>query len=108
MRIKLLIPLLFCLIGCTIGPDYPLEREGTWEHYAIGGSMGDAYHTVMMEYDWAGVEVGKVCAYVWKGRVILHRVNGKIGGGWTMRGDLNMFNDEGIMTRGNYVGTVME
>jgi len=108
MKYLSLITLAF-LTACTVGPEYPLEREGTWTHYAIGGSMGDAYHEVLMEYDWDGVAVGKVCAYVWQGRVMLHRVNCQLGDdSYTMRGDLNMFNDEGIMTRGNYVGTVIQ
>jgi hypothetical protein len=101
------LPLILILAGCVVGPEYPLQREGTWEATAIGGSMGNLDEFTMV-YDWDAVSKGDICAYVWHGNTIIHRVHGKITGGWVMKGDYNLIHDPGIMTKGNYVGTAKE
>jgi hypothetical protein len=103
----LALSLILILTGCVVGPEYPLEREGTWQAVTVGGSM-DLPSVVTMTYDWNAVSKGDICAYVWHGNTIIHRVHGEIKGGWTMKGDFNLHADAGVMTRGNYVGTVIE
>lgn len=62
-----------------------------------------------MVYDYDAVQVGDICAYTWAGKTIIHRVRGKLRGGmWIMKGDLNTDWDEGVMTEGNYLGTMVE
>ena len=73
---------------------------------SMGGIIADpAYVVVVREY--AALKAGYVAIYLADGKRIIHRVAYAIGDTWKMKGDANADYDPRLMTKSNYVGTVV-
>ena len=105
MRLLALTAAFVCLTGCGVVPETVTNPDGSWTVYTRGSSMY-LPNRVTLKADWDSVQRGDVCAYSWGDKVLLHRVYGRIGSGWIMKGDFNLDWDEGVMTKGNYIGTM--